>query len=83
MHGNAGSRLTICVCLPTGYFAIEFSMQESDVLVAEIEAGLIPSHAYYILFIVLKELVINLRSLATMHLEQQPNPIHGQCIIHW
>ena len=56
-------------------------MQESDVLVAEAGVGLMPNHAYYILFIILKELLINLRSLATMHLKQQSKPIHGQCII--
>ena len=93
---NEGSRLTIRVragvrsiinhtigtpFLPTSYSAIKFRMQESDVLAAETGVGLISNHAYYILFIILKKLMINLRSLATMHLEQQSKPVHGQCII--
>jgi len=56
-------------------------MQESDVLVAEAGVGLMPNHAYYIIFIILKEFLINLRSLTAMQLEQQSKPIRGQCII--
>jgi len=94
MEMQAQNKLMIRICAniishtigtlfpPTSHFAIKFRMQESDVLVAEAGVGLMPNHAYYIIFIILKEFLINLRSLTAMQLEQQSKPIHGQCIIH-